>query len=392
MKYQDLLNNAIDRALEGGRPVDLFKQSAPSGDELEADLEMAELARRQLLGLEPSQRAQDVAARRLQLAVTSARARKVASVDRLDGFWSSLFQPRIGLVGIASVALALIIVAALSLQNGSRMGTPTAEAEVIEGTVTEVGADGIVLVSGGAPQNVQLTGEAVLRDAFGNLVGVAEMRSGQVVILTGSRSNGTFVANSVEFKGKLFGVVESIEAGVVRVRNEKAEFIVGLSGSTSVEGNLAVGAFVEIEVESLADGSLRALEIEIESDQGEDENDENDHPAPGSKTDSEDGSHGQPEHETDVEEDDDRSSVSVSGTASSLEHGQDEGKQGGEVTHEGGESDSESSAEASATPTSAKDEDSSNDSSEASKPGSKSEEGNKQASAEDEKESEKNQH
>lgn len=303
MKYEDALNKVLDRAATDDDTTDHDLESAEERDALDADLAMARLVQGQFGRFEPSGNGQLVASRRLRVALADARSATSSSEKHRSRWLSWLLHGRVRLAAVAAFAVAVLFVAGPDLTNGPpSLRTPAAEAEIIEGTVAGVSPDGIVLVSGGMEETVRLDGGAVIRDALGNLVPVDEVRSGQVLILTGTRSDGLFVANNVEFKGKLFGVVQSIGADSMRVTNDEMEFIVSLSGATKIEGTLAVGSFVEIEVQRLEDGSLRALEIENEGDEAEESDDDNTAPGVTSDDEGDDGSEDDDEQNNDSDD------------------------------------------------------------------------------------------
>lgn len=197
------------------------------------------------------------------------------SRSRLAGLLTALAWPRLlASATIATALVALAVVVGLPTLNGS--GPAKAEAVVIEGRVAEIGAGGVTISTANSAELVQFSSDTVLTDGFGNALQPSALNTGQTVILTGSRSAAGVVVSQVELKDRLFGTVTALTSDSIRLRTGQNERVIAVTSDTEIEATVRVGAYVEVKVLRLADGGLRALEIETEAEESDDGEDGHD--------------------------------------------------------------------------------------------------------------------
>jgi hypothetical protein len=173
-------------------------------------------------------------------------------------------RPRlVATTALAAAVVVLAVVAGLPALSDSG-GAKTAEAVVIEGSVAEIGEGAVTVNTADSAELVKLSSDTVLTDGFGNTVQAAALSTGQTVVLKGNRSDDGVVASQVELKDRLFGTLSAMSGDGIRLRTPQAEHAIAVTPSTEIEGPLRVGAYLEVKVLRLSDGSLRALEIEAE--------------------------------------------------------------------------------------------------------------------------------
>ena len=264
MNYQETLQAALELQLAGEDVEDFLSRVPDWRPEIEADLRLAALAKEQLSKVEPRPESAERAAGRLMITVQGL-SRKHAARRWLLTFGRRFRSPsRLMFGAVLTAAVMLLIGLIVVLPDNNSPAATTAEAVVIEGTVFEISPAGLLLTSGTSQETVLIVEGAVLRDSLGNIVSAEQLKPGQAVILTGSHSNGDFLASKVELKGKLFGTVLNVDGELIRLIIGATEFTVVISPDTRVEGLLVAGVFVEIEVGELADGTLFAKAIEVE--------------------------------------------------------------------------------------------------------------------------------
>jgi hypothetical protein len=195
-----------------------------------------------------------------------------------------IWSKRLLLAGATAAAVAIAAVLIVPPGDDGNLGFSTAEAVVIEGSLAGVTPSGVTLQTSKGPQTFKLGEGAILQDGFGNTLDLSALRPGQIVVLTARPSDGALVPQRVEIKDRLFGTLTSVIADSITVQTKQALYLVLLSPETEVEGRLAEGVFVEVEVERLSDGSFRAEEVEVE-DEHEDEDGDGSGPGGGDSRD-----------------------------------------------------------------------------------------------------------
>jgi hypothetical protein len=266
--YEDAFETAIELSHDPAA-LDAFLATVPSlRGRLDRDLALALAAGRDLRRLTPDPAATMRRQRELLDAVDRhAEQRPVSWAVRLR-----VFRLRPGLVVTAALVALVAVLAAVAglpaVSDGG--GTITAEAVVIEGSVAEIGEGAVTINTASSAELVRLSSETVLTDGFGNTVQPTALNTGQTVVLKGSRSSDGLVASSVELKDRLFGTISAISGDGIRLLVGQTEHPIAITPSTEIEAPLRVGAFVEVKVLRLSDGSLRALEIEAEEEEGDD--------------------------------------------------------------------------------------------------------------------------
>jgi Domain of unknown function (DUF5666) len=276
MNYQDALERAFELSGESAA-LEMFLGSVPSW---RADLEEA-LAVSHSLSRELRAITADEGARlRSQQKLMSTISRLAAAEPDAHASWISRLSslvtvPRIVVAGVTAAALLAfaVVVDFPSIDGG---GTQTAEAVVIEGSVSEVGAGAVTINTSDSARVVMFNSDTVLTDGFGNTVASGRLSAGQDVVLTGSQSGKEFVASQVELRDRLFGVVTALPGDSIHLTSSKGDFVILITPETKFEGVVAVGSFAEIKLVHAPDGSLLALEIEVEredEDEGEGDDD-----------------------------------------------------------------------------------------------------------------------
>jgi hypothetical protein len=268
MSYQDALERALALANDPGA-LDTFLETVPAwrGD-LERALAVSRSLSRELSAIAPQEAARQRSQQQL-MATVSRLAAAQAEAPAAPGIFSLLTLPRILIAGATAVALlALAVVVDVPSLGGG--GTPTAEAVVIEGSVSAVSPDGVTISTSDSSRLVRLSGDTVLIDGFGNAVEASRLSAGQDVVLKGSRSGDDFVADHVELRDRLFGVVTEMPGDSLHLSSDRGDFVILITPQTEFEGVVAVGSFVEVKLMRTSDGALVALEVEVE-DEDEDE-------------------------------------------------------------------------------------------------------------------------
>jgi hypothetical protein len=262
--YEDAFETAFGLSRDAAA-LDAFLATVPSlRGRLDRDLALALAAGRDLRRLTPDPAATLRRQRELLDAVDrQAEQRPVSWAVRLP-----VFRLRPGLVVTAALVALIAVLAVVAglpaVSDGG--GTITAEAVVIEGSVAEIGEGAVTINTAGSAELVKLSSETVLTDGFGNTVQPTALNTGQTVVLKGSRSTDGVVASSVELKDRLFGTISAMSGDGIRLLVGQTEHYIAITPSTEIEDPLRIGAFVEVKVLRLADGSLRALEIEAEDE------------------------------------------------------------------------------------------------------------------------------
>ena len=275
MSYQDALERALALANDPGA-LDTFLETVPAwrGD-LERALAVSRSLSRELSAIAPQEAARQRSQQHLMAAVSRLAAAHVEA-PAAPGIFSLLTLPRILIAGATAVALLAfaVVVDVPSLGGG---GTPTAEAVVIEGSVSAVSPDGVTISTSDSSRLVRLSGDTVLIDGFGNAVEASKLSAGQDVVLKGSRSGDDFVADHVELRDRLFGVVTEMPGDSLHLSSARGDFVILITPQTEFEGMVAVGSFVEVKLMRTSDGALVALEVEVEDeDDDEHEGDDDD--------------------------------------------------------------------------------------------------------------------
>ena len=271
MTYQETLQTALELQLSGSDLEDFLSQVPGWRLELEADLQLAALLRNQISKVQPSSEASKRASGLLRTTIEERS--QIEPSHRSWIFFLPIRRTPVRLALSAGITAALLLLFGLifALPGGNPLTTTTAEAVMIEGTVSEISPVGLLLTSGNTQETVLIQDGAVLQDSFGNIVSVRRLKPGQTVVLTGNHSNGEFLASQVEFKDKLFGTILTLDADRIELVGGERRFTVLLSPDTRIEGALAIGVFVEIEVLQLSDGTLLAEEVEVEEDGADDD-------------------------------------------------------------------------------------------------------------------------
>jgi len=262
VNYEDAFETAI-RLSRDPAALDAFLATLPAWrDQLMRDLRLAQSMGRELQSLTPG------------AAATLRRQRELLDLvawhaERVPTPWTArlqalLVQPR--LVATAAIATAVVVLAVVAglpaLSDGS--SARTAEAVVIEGSVAEIGEGAVTVNTADSAELVRLSGDTVLTDGFGNTVQAAALSTGQTVVLKGSRSDDGVVASQVELKDRLFGTLLAVSGNGIRLRTPQAEHAIAVTPDTEIEGPLRIGAYVEVKVLGVSDGSLGAVEMEAE--------------------------------------------------------------------------------------------------------------------------------
>jgi hypothetical protein len=262
VNYEDAFETAI-RLSRDSAALEAFLATRPAWrDQLMRDLRLAQSMGRELHNLTPG------------AAATLRRQRELLDVvawhaERQPTSWGArlqavLLRPRlVATTALAAAVVVLAVVAGLPALSDSG-GAKTAEAVVIEGSVAEIGEGAVTVNTADSAELVKLSSDTVLTDGFGNTVQAAALSTGQTVVLKGNRSDDGVVASQVELKDRLFGTLSAMSGDGIRLRTPQAEHAIAVTPSTEIEGPLRVGAYLEVKVLRLSDGSLRALEIEAE--------------------------------------------------------------------------------------------------------------------------------
>ena len=261
MNYEEAFETAI-RISNDPAALEAFLATLPDWrDQLSRDLRLAQSVGRELRQLTPG--ASATLRRQRELLEMVAWHAEQPSTSWMTRLPTVLLRPRlVACAALAAAVLVLAVVAGLpALSDG---GANTAEAVVIEGSVAEIGEGGVTINTADSAELVRLSSDTVLTDGFGNTVQAAALSTGQTVVLKGSRSDDGVVANQVELKDRLFGTLTAISGDTIHLRTAQAEHTIAVTSSTEIEGPLRIGAYVEVRVLRVSDGSLRALEIEAE--------------------------------------------------------------------------------------------------------------------------------
>jgi hypothetical protein len=261
VNYEKAFETAI-RLSNDSASLEAFLATLPDWrDQLDRDLRLAQSVARELRQLTPG--ASATLRRQRELLDVVAWHAEQPSMSWLTRLPTVLLRPRlVACAALAAAVLVLAVVAGLpALSDG---GANTAEAVVIEGSVAEIGEGGVTINTADSAELVRLSSDTVLTDGFGNTVQAAALSTGQTVVLKGSSSEDGVVANQVELKDRLFGTLAALSGDSITLRTAQAEHTIAVTPSTEIEGPLRIGAYVEVRVLRVSDGSLRALEIEAE--------------------------------------------------------------------------------------------------------------------------------
>jgi len=272
MNYQD----ALDRALSLSHDPDALEAYLQTVPSWRADLERATAVSRSVsrrLGtLTPADATAQRSQQRLMSVVSRlATAESGAALARRAGLLGLFAMHRLAVAGVVAAAL-LVLVFAANLPSLSGGGTQTAEALVIEGNVAEISTNGVTISTNSTSQLVKLDSNTVLKDGFGNTAETSKLSAGQDVVLEGNRSGDDFVASEVQLRDWLFGVVTALPGDGIHLSSDSGDYVLQVTSDTRFEGVVNVGAFIEVKVIRLSDGSLLAIEVETEDDGGENEN------------------------------------------------------------------------------------------------------------------------
>lgn len=266
MKYEDALDRALSMAYEP-ESLDAFLRTVPQWrDDLQRALTVSGSVALELRGIGPDAGARQRAQHRLMAQVE--RLGEAGNSSVLAGLLRAITGYRLGVAALTTAAF-IVLAFAVGLPSLSGGGTQTAEA-VIEGSVAEVSLDAVTISTNDSSRVIRLSSDTVLTDGFGNSVQSSKLSAGQDVVLKGSNSGDDFVASEVELRDRLFGVVTGLPGDGIQLNSPKGDFFISVTAQTEFEGAVQVGSFVEIKLARLADGSLRALEVEVE-DEGDDD-------------------------------------------------------------------------------------------------------------------------
>jgi hypothetical protein len=202
---------------------------------------------------------------RMRLALARARARQPAAAARR-------WRARRPLAAAAAVAVVLVAGGAISMLlggpggPGGLIGSQTAEAVVLTGTLEVQGGDFTLLTDAG-PQQISLGPQALVVDAVGNPVPVDSLTRGQQLSVKAKRDDkDRLVVDEIQAKSEVRGRITALSAGQLQLTGERTTITVLITAATEVKGALAIGQLVEVEVERNAAGDLVAREIEAEDD------------------------------------------------------------------------------------------------------------------------------
>ncbi|MGE0059106.1 MAG: DUF5666 domain-containing protein [Dehalococcoidia bacterium] len=289
MTYDDALERAL--SLRSDAPaLDAFLRGQPEWrPQLEVDLALAARSRAAINAAEPGAEASTRAEQQLLRLVGVLEARQAESQRLVEarrpgrGWW-----PRLGLMAAGVAALVLLAVI-LTQPGGGGIAPSTAEAVVIEGSVSQVTGTELTIVTPEGPRTFTLNG-TILQDGFGNTIDLSELQPGQIVILTARPSDGTLVPQRLEVKDRIFGSLIAVSADRIVVQTSASQYAVRLAAETEVEGRLVPGVYVEVDVDRLDDGSFVADKVEVE-----DHDDDDGNTGPGSSDDDDDDNNSGPD-------------------------------------------------------------------------------------------------
>jgi hypothetical protein len=264
VNYEEALETALMLS-DDAKALEAFLAEVPSYRErLLAQVELSRALGRDLSAVRPGSAARSRREQELLTLIAKLSNRQEPALawrTRLAG----LFTPRtIASGGLAAVLIALALVITQPAIDGT--GPLTAEAVVIEGSVAEIGAEGVTISTADSAQLVKLSADTLLTDGFGNSLQPSDLNAGQTVVLKGNRSESGLVASQVEVKDRIFGTVVALSTDSLRLRSAQGEYVIAITGATEFEGAVRAGSYVEVKVLRLPDGSLRALEVEAEDD------------------------------------------------------------------------------------------------------------------------------
>ena len=246
---------------------------------LEAALSVRELT------IEPhSELAFQAGKSRMSAAVAAERNR-----PRRSGawFWPAQSLPRAAAaVGVAFV-LALIALIGLTT-DVLRSGTSTTQAEV-EGFLTAINEDEIVLTTDDGLVTIQLTDDTLVLDLSGGTLPPSRIVPGGPLIILVGTEDGVQTALKIELVEPVGGgqIVEVEFSGSVRSVTESSVIIEAPFGSafvrivleTEVEGAIVAGSLVEVEGTGDGDGTFTASEIKVVGLGGDDDDGSNGGPS-----------------------------------------------------------------------------------------------------------------
>lgn len=282
MTYEEALEKALELRNDP-QALDSFMHCVTEmRPRLESDLTLIRSARAEIAALSPSRASTERAERQLMRVVAGQESIESSRQSRLSRFatW------RIAVVG-ATAAAAVVAALFVASPDAPTLSPSNAEAVVVEGSVADVSPEGVTINTASGPRTFSLADDTALQDGFGNRVSIASLRPGQIVILTARSSDGMLVPQTLEIRDRLFGSLTAMTSESITLRSGDSWYLIRLSPKTEVEGNLAVGVQIEVEVEQLKDGSFWAEEIEVEDqdsdghhyrddDHGKDDRDEDD--------------------------------------------------------------------------------------------------------------------
>jgi hypothetical protein len=250
----------------------IFKRPpAARADEVPADVrEVASRISAASLAQEAPDDARERARSRMRLAVAEARATPFSQPQARG----SAFGRRLVLAGGLAALMLLVTAGALNvLDNGAGpLGSPSAEAVVIEGTVESAGAGTITLITASGSQVISLDGSTQVVDSLGNLIRLDSLLQGERISVKGRRDEQTgLVIEEVKAVDEVHGTVVSLTATALRVTTSRGDFELVVTPQTEFDGTVGPGVFVEVDIEPGAGGTLIAEKVEVEDDERKDD-------------------------------------------------------------------------------------------------------------------------
>jgi len=278
--------------MEGGVDIDVcLRDQGALAAEIRPLLESARALR------DERRRIGEPAAEALQAGRVRMHAARSAEVERAAAVpWFHRLTPP---AALAAGAVALALLAAVGLTSGLfDLGATTTSAHV-EGVVSRVDPDSILLTTDDGLIVVRLGDETVLLDASGKAISGGDIVPGALARVEADEEDGEFHANNIEFEDdderghgaevEFSGVVQSVSGADVQLQASFGTVTVRIDAATEVKGTLAAGVTIEVHATRQDDGSFLAREIEVKGadDGGDDDGRSNDgesNSGPGSST------------------------------------------------------------------------------------------------------------
>jgi hypothetical protein len=258
------LNQCLAR-LEAGVDIDsCLRDQGVLASELRPLLEAAQSLREERQRLDAPSAAAVQAGRSRMHAARAAEAERAAALP----WYHSLTRP----LGLGAVFAALAVLAAGGLASGLFDFGATSTSAHVEGVVSRVDPDSILLTTDDGQVVVIFGDRTVLLDASGQAISGGDIVPGALARVEADEEDGEYHANNIEFEDdderghgaevEFSGVVTSVSGSDVQVQASFGTVTVRIDAGTAMKDALAAGARVEVQATRQADGSFLAREIE----------------------------------------------------------------------------------------------------------------------------------